>query len=204
MMESQWASALRGAGRVSDSIAHNKHALSQAEALHNDAPASAQYRVDVGVIERSVSEGLLLAGDAVAALRHAKRAEAILCRNLPAANDPFTLATCGHSLVTAGKAQLALSEPLDAAQSFREAEKIASLRSQAEPLNAIFRSDWARSEAALADGLVELADYPNARAMYDAALNNWSLLRQTNSLSAEDAHRAENATRAVAAISNVR
>jgi hypothetical protein len=156
------------------------------------------------VIERSVSEGLLLAGDAAAALRHAKHAEAILCENLPAANDPFTQATCGRSLVTAGNAQLALSEPSDAVQSFREAERIASTRSQLEPLNAIFRSDWARSEAALAAGLVELIDYPNARAMYDAALTNWSLLRQTNSLSAEDAHRAEYAAHALAAIPNIR
>ena len=204
VMESQWASALRGTRRISDSISHNEHALSQAEALHKDAPGSAEYRIDVGVIERSVSEGLLLAGDAAAALRHAKHAEAILCENLPAANDPFTQATCGRSLVTAGNAQLALSEPSDAVQSFREAERIASTRSQLEPLNAIFRSDWARSEVALAAGLAELADYPNARAMYDAALSNWSLLRQTNSLTAEDAHRAESATRGLAAIANTR
>jgi hypothetical protein len=106
--------------------------------------------------------------------------------------------------VTAGNAQLALSEASDAVQSFRQAEKIASTRSQLEPLNAIFRSDWARSEAALAAGYVKLADDPNARAMYDAALSNWSLLRETNSLSAEDAYRAEHATRALAAIPNMR
>jgi hypothetical protein len=39
--------------------------------------------------------------------------------------------------------------------------------------------------------------------MYDAALSNWSLLRQTNSLSAEDANRAESAARALAAIPNI-
>jgi tetratricopeptide (TPR) repeat protein len=202
-MESQWASALRATGRISDSIAHNEHALSQAEALHKDAPGSAEYRIDVGVIERSVSEGLLLARDAAAALRYAKRAETILCQNVPAVNDPFTQAACGRSLLTAGNAQLALNQTSDAVQSFREAEKIASTRSQLEPLNAIFRSDWARSEAALAAGLVQLTDYPNARAMYDAALSNWSLLRQTNSLSAEDANRAESAARALAAIPNI-
>jgi tetratricopeptide (TPR) repeat protein len=200
LMESQWAAALRGANHVADAILHSEHALTQAEALHQDAPGSAEYRIDVGVIERGVAEGLLLAGDAAGALRHAKRAESILCQNLAGATDPFTLATCGRSLVTAGNAQLALREPLDAVQSFREAETVAATRSQLEPLNAIFRSDWARSEAALAAGLVELGDYPNARAMYEASLRNWSLLRQSHSLTGEDAQRVEDATRAVVVI----
>ena len=204
LMESQWAAALRGTGQISNSLSHNEHALSQAETLHTDAPGSVEYRIDVGVIERNVAEGLLLAGDVPAALRHAKHAETILCQNLPTASDPFTSATCGRSLLTAGNAQLALLETSAAVQSFREAEKIASTRSQLEPLNAIFRSDWARSEAALADGLVRLADYSSATVMYDAALKNWSLLGQTNSLTAEDAHRADYATRALAALPNMR
>jgi non-specific serine/threonine protein kinase/serine/threonine-protein kinase len=204
IMESQSAAALRGAGRISDSISHNEHALSLAEGLHRDAPGSAQYRVDVGVILRNVSEGLLAAGDATAALRHATQAENILCQNAPGPADPFTSASCGRSLLAAGNSDLALNELSDAVQSFREAEKIASMRSQLEPLNAIFRSDWARSEAALAAGLAKVADNPGANAMYEAALQNWSLLRNANSLSAEDAHRAEEATRAFAALDSRR
>jgi len=51
---------------------------------------------------------------------------------------------------------------------------------------------------------VRLADYSSATVMYDAALKNWSLLGQTNSLTAEDAHRADYATRALAALPNMR
>jgi tetratricopeptide (TPR) repeat protein len=204
MMQSQWAAVLRGSGRISEAISHNERALSLAQALHHDAPGSAEYRVDVGVIERNVSEGLLAAGDAAAALRHATQAENILCQNAPVPADPFTAANCGRSLLAAGNSALALNEPLEAVQSFHEAEIIASTRSQLEPLNAIFRSDWARSEAALAAGLAKVADDPNASAMYEAALKNWSLLRNANSLSAEDAHRAEEATRAFAAFDSRR
>jgi len=204
IMESQSAAALRGAGRISDSISHNQHALALAEGLHHDAPGSAQYRLDVGVILRNVSEGLLVAGDAAAALRHATQAEDILCQNSQVQADPFTAASCGRSFLAAGNSALALNEPSDAVRSFREAEKIASTRSQLEPLNAIFRSDWARAEAGLAAGLAKVADDPSARAMYEAALKNWSLLRNANSLSAEDAHRAEEATRAFAALDSRR
>ena len=204
MMQSQWAAVLRGSGRISEALSHNERALSLAQALHHDAPGSAEYRVDVGVIERNVSEGLLAAGDAAAALRHATQAENILCQNAPVPADPFTAANCGRSLLAAGNSALALNEPLEAVQSFHEAEIIASTRSQLEPLNAIFRTDWARSEAALAAGLAKVADDPNASAMYEAALKNWSLLRNANSLSAEDAHRAEEATRAFAAFDSRR
>ena len=203
-MQSQWAAALRCAGRISEAISHNERALSLAQALYHDAPGSAEYRANVGVIERNVAEGLLAVGDAAAALDHVTQAEIILCKNAPAPVDPYTQANCGRSLLAAGNSQLALNEPSDAVQSFREAEKIASMRSQIEPLNAIFRSDWARSEAALAAGLAKVADDPSASAMYEAALKNWSLLRNANSLSAEDAHRAEEATRAFAALGSRR
>jgi tetratricopeptide (TPR) repeat protein len=204
IMQSQWAAALRCAGRISEAISHNERALSLAQALYHDAPGSAEYRANVGVIERNVAEGLLAVGDAAAALDHVTQAEIILCKNAPAPVDPYTQANCGRSLLAAGNSQLALNEPSDAVQSFREAEKIASMRSQIEPLNAIFRSDWARSEAALAAGLAKVADDPSASAMYEAALKNWSLLRNANSLSAEDAHRAEEATRAFAALGSRR
>ena len=200
LMESQWATALRETGRIPDSLAHNERAVSLAEALHHDAPASADYRINVGVIERNAAEGYLAAGDPGAALTHARRAETILCRDAANASDPYMQANCDRSLVTVGNTHLALNQAADAAPSFREAEKIASTRSQIEPLNAIFRSDWARAEAALAAGLVKTREYPEASALYEAAVKNWSLLRQTNSLTAEDARRAEDEGRAAAAI----
>jgi hypothetical protein len=36
--------------------------------------------------------------------------------------------------------------------------------------------------------------------MYEGALKSWSILRQNNSITAEDAHRANNATQALASL----
>ena len=200
IMQSQWAAALRGSGRISEALTHNERALNLAHALSHDAPGSVEYSSDVGVIERNFAEGLLAGGDAAAALHHVTQAEIILCKPAPAPADPYTQANCGRALIAAGNSHLALNQPSDAVQAFSEAEKIASTRSQLEPLNAIFRSDWARSQAALAAGLGKIADYPNAHTMYEGALKNWSLLRQTNSLSPEDAYRDEEAAKALTAL----
>jgi len=200
VVESQWAAALRGAGQVAGAVAHNERALQLALTLSHDAPANLQFRSDVGISERKLSDGLMAAGNIAGALHYAEQAGLILCQGKPAPSDAFTLANCGRSLVAAGNAHLALHDSTAALGDYRRAEKIASERSQAEPANAVFRSDWARSQAALAGGLASVADNQAARQSFDDALNNWSILRQANSLSAEDAHRADVAAHALAAL----
>jgi tetratricopeptide (TPR) repeat protein len=204
VVEGQWAAALSGAAQVSAAVAHNEKALALAQALSRDAPGSVQYRSDVGISERKLSEGLLAAGNAAGALHHAELAGRVLCPNGPAPADSFTLSNCGQSLLAAGSAQLALDNPKAALSAYRKAEKIASARSQAEPLNAAFRSDWAHSEAALAGGLAKAGDDQASRGMYEGALTIWSALRQAKSLTGEDAHRAADAMQALAALSSQR
>jgi len=199
VVESQWAAGLRGSGQAAEAVAHNEQALRLAQALSHDTPASPQYRSDVGISERKLSDGLLAAGDATGALNYAQLAAQILCQGKPAP-VAFILANCGRSLVASGNAHIALHDSNSALMDYRKAEKIASERSQAEPSNAIFRSDWARSQAALADGFAKTADYKAACGTYQEALNNWSILRQAKSLSAEDAHRADQAEHASAAL----
>lgn len=200
VVESQWAAGLRGSGQAAEAVAHNEQALRLAQALSRDTPASPQYRSDVGISERKLSDGLLAAEDAAGALHHAEQAGLILCQGKPAPTAPFILANCGRSLVSAGNAHLALHDSNAAVLDYRKAENIASERSKAEPSNAIFRSDWARSQAALAGGLAKIADNQAARRTYQEALNNWSILRQAKSLSAEDAHRADEAVHALVAL----
>ncbi len=166
VVESQWADALSGAAQVSAAVAHNEKALSFAQALSQDAPGSVQYRSDVGISERKLSRStLLISGNAAEALHHAEQAGQILCPNEAAPADSFTLANCGQSLLAAGNAQLAIHNPTAALATYRKAEKIAFGRSQAEPLNAVLRSDWAHSQAALAGGLAETGDYQASRGM---------------------------------------
>jgi tetratricopeptide (TPR) repeat protein len=204
VVETEWAAALRGAGRISEAVAHNELALHLAQALSRDAPASVQYRSEVGISERKLSEGLLAGGNAARALDHARQAGLILCQNEPSPVDSYNLANCGRALVAAGNAHLALHHPNAAVLAYRKAEKMASALSQADPVNVIFRSDWARSQVALAGGLTQVADYQAARGMYEGALTCWSILRQAKSLSAEDAHRADNAAQALAALRSQR
>jgi hypothetical protein len=82
----------------------------------------------------------------------------------------------------------------------KQAEQIAAARPQADPANAVFRSDWARAQAALGSGLAQSADLQGARNMYEGALKSWSILRENNSITAEDTHRANNATQALASL----
>jgi hypothetical protein len=77
---------------------------------------------------------------------------------------------------------------------------ISSAQSEADPSNTIFRSDSARAQAALASALAQAGDTEAARSAYSAALTNWSILRQANSISAEDSHRSEDAALALAAL----
>lgn len=198
IVEAQWAAALRGAGQTSAGVTHNELSLRLAVALSHDAPASAQYRTDVGIAERKLSEALLAAGDAAGALHQAEQAGLILCQSEQHPTDPYTLANCGRSLVSAGNAHLAMHDADRAVIAYRKAEEIASQRSQADPQNAIFRSDWARSQAALAGGLAALGDSRAARDLYQQALNNWSILRQAKSLTGQDAHRSDDSALALA------
>jgi len=204
VVENEWAAALRGSGRAAEGVAHNEQALHLAQGLSHDAPASAQYRTDVGISGRKLSEGLLAAGDAAGALHQAEQAEAVLCQGNPAPTDAYTVANCGRSLLAAGNAHLALHNASAAIADYRKAEKIAAERSQAEPANAIFRSDWARSQSGLAGGLAKTGDSQAARSEYAEALKNWAMLLQAKSISAEDAHRADGAAQALAALPKVR
>jgi tetratricopeptide (TPR) repeat protein len=200
VVEAQWAQALRIANQLPEAISHNERALQLAESLSKDAPGSVQYRADVGANERKLAESLTAAGNGPAALHHAQQAVQILCRSDPPPTDPNSLANCGRALVVAGTAYAFSHNSAAALSSFREAETIASARSQADPRNAIFRSDWARSQAALAAELAETGDFSSARTMYEAALASWSILRSTKAISAEDAHRSDAAAQALAAL----
>jgi tetratricopeptide (TPR) repeat protein len=202
IVESQWAAALRGAGKAPEGLVHNETALQLAQALSNDAPDSTQYHVDVGITERKLSEGLLAAGETSAALHHAGQAVQILCSG--GSSNPNTLINCGRSELAAGNAYLALHDPKAAEPALRRAEKIASSLSQADPMNAVMHSDAARAQAALAAALAQSGDEQSARTMYAKALASWSILRQTKSISAEDAHRSDEAAMTLAHLSSSR
>jgi len=200
VVEAQYAAALRGAGQVAEAVAHNQKALELARSLSHDAPKSTQYRIDIGISERKLSEGLLAANDPAAALHHALLAEQILCQDEASAKNANTLANCGRTQLAIGKAHLASHNLTAADAALRKAQTIASAQSQADPLNAVFRSDAARSNAALAEALAQGGDTVSARASYKEALDNWSILRQKSSISAEDAHRSEEAALALSAL----
>jgi tetratricopeptide (TPR) repeat protein len=198
VVETQWAAALRGAGHIAEGVAHNQKALRLAMALSQDAPKSAQYRTDVGVDERKLSDGLLAAGDAAASLHHAEQASEILCQNASAAINVGNLTHCGRSHLSTGNAYLALNNPKAAETALQKAETIAAAQSKTDPINAILRSDSARAQAALAAALVQTGDERSARTMYETALTNWSTLRQANAISADDAYRSNDAALAFA------
>ena len=204
VMEAEWGAALRAENQIAAGLAHDRRALSLAQALSHDAPGSAQYRSDIGVIERELSEGLLAAGDKTEALRHAEQAEEILCRSEPVQPDAYTHSNCGMAMLAAGNAYLASHNSQAAIFTYRKAEAVASSLSQADPANTIFRSDWAHAQASLAGALASSGDNLGARSLYEGALNGWSILRQTRSLSAEDGHRADDVTKALSALRSER
>ena len=201
VVEAQWAAALRGAGPVREGVAHNEAALRIAQALSQDAPKSAQYRVDVGVSERKLSEGLLAAGDFAGALRHAQQAGQILCQDEAATKrNPNTVANCGRAQLAMGNAYLAMHDAKAAVPVSHKARDLSTAQSLADPLNALFRSDSARSQTALAAALAQAGDTRAASDAYKEALNSWAMLRQARSMSAEDAHRADEAAEGMAAL----
>jgi hypothetical protein len=156
------------------------------------------------VIESEVSEGLLADGDKAGALLHAQKAEEILCPGEPTDTEPYTRATCGRSLLAVGNAYLAAHDPNAGIVAYRKAESIASTLSQADPANAIFRSDWAHAQASLGGALALIGDNTAARNMFEGALNRWSILRQARALSNEDSYRADDAAQALGALRSKR
>ena len=200
-VEAEWAAALRGAGNPTEGLVHNRKAVQLAESLQQSSPNSLQYRTDVGVNERKLAEGLLATGDAKAALAAAGRAEAALCAEAAGASSPNRLANCGRTQLITGNTLLALHNPIAAELSMRKAESIASGLANGDPKSAVFRSDAARSQAGLAAALEQAGDAAAATQMYRQALQNWSVLRRANSITAEDSRRCELATLALAAFS---
>jgi hypothetical protein len=200
IVEAQWAAALRGTQQVAQGVQHNERALQLAQALSKDAPQSTQYRIDVGVSERKLSEGLLAANDVTGALHHAEEAAQVLCQDEAGAKNPNTVANCGRAQLAMGRAYLALHNASAAKTALGKAETISAGQAKADPANAIFRSDLARSAAALAAALAQSGDAQAATWSYQEALQNWSMLREAKSISAEDAHRADDARAALAAL----
>jgi len=200
VVEAQRAAALRGAGQVVEGLAHNQNALRLALLLSKDAPNSTQYQVDVGISERKLSEGLLAAGDALAALHSAEQAAQILCQDGPAGKNPGTLSNCGRAQLAAGNAYLALHKPKAAEGVLQKAMTVASARSLADPANAIVRSDLARAQAAMAAALAQSGDAQSAQQAYTTALNTWSMLRQAKSISGEDSYRSDQAALALSTL----
>jgi hypothetical protein len=80
------------------------------------------------------------------------------------------------------------------------AQTIATAQSKADPANAIFRSDAARSSAVLATAQAQSGDSQAATLSHQEALQNWSNLREAKSISAEDAHRSDEAKASLAAL----
>jgi tetratricopeptide (TPR) repeat protein/tRNA A-37 threonylcarbamoyl transferase component Bud32 len=198
IVETQWAAALRGAGQIPAAIEHNRQALAIAEALSREAPQSAQYRADVASAERKLSESLLAGGDRSGAHDHAERSRAIFCGALGAASDTFTQANCGRALLSLGNALTKLTNTQQALEVYRSAEQTARRVSQADAVNAIYRSDLARSQVALAAGLGRVGQAEAAVDMYRESLANWSILRKANSMSAEDEYRSADAAQQMA------
>ena len=197
VVEAQRAAALRGAGQVVEGLAHNQNALRLAQALSKDAPNSTQYQVDVGISQRKLSDGLLAAGDASAALHNAEQAGQILCVDGAAGANPGTLSNCGRAQLAAGNAYLALHKPRAAEAVLKKATATATARSLADPANTIVLSDLARAQTAMAAALAQSGDNQSAQEAYTKALNTWSMLRQAKAISGEDSYRSGQAALAL-------
>jgi len=197
--EAELGAVLRADNQTAKGLAHERRALSLAQALNKDAPQDAQYRTDVGNIERELSVSLLAASDGSGASHHAGLAAQLLCDDQPAQADSYTLDNCSRSLIALGNAQGAVHSDKDALASFRRGVQIALSLFQADSANAVFRSDLAGAQAALAASLMKVGDASDANIEYQHALANWSTLRVAGSLSHQDGLLAEIAAKAIAA-----
>ena len=207
VVENEFAAALRASGHAADGLEHNQRALRLAQALSQDSPKSLQYRMDVGITQRKLAEGFLATGNAAAALHYAEQASLILCAETPATGksaDATTTANCGRTWRVAGSARLALHDNKSAELALRKAETIASTQVMADPQNVVFRSDAARSQAALAAALAQARDLDAAQKMYVQALANWARLQQSNAMTADDTQRCTEASAALAGLMKVR
>jgi tetratricopeptide (TPR) repeat protein len=201
IVETQYAAALRVSGDLKGALEHNLKALHLAEALNQAAPQNVEYRADVAIDHRKLAETLLAAGDGEGALDHASRANTLLTDLAGSSNDAYLKSNTGRAVLFVGHAQLLLGHAAAAVGCFRRAQQMADSLSQADPVNAVFRSDLARSESSLAAALARLRQVDEARDWYHRAMADWSKLRDSHTLSAEDASRADETALGLADIS---
>jgi len=198
--ENHYATALRMAGDPKAALPHNLRSLALAEALSKAGPDSVEYRADAGISHRKLAETLLAVGDVRGALDHASRAATILCESTGSSGDAYLQSHCGRAALATGDAQMGLREPAAAAQSYRRAEEIAAKLSEADPLNTVLRSDLARAELSLGATLARVHRFVEAKDCYRRAMEDWAELRTHQALTAEDAHRADETARGLAAV----
>lgn len=127
---------------MSISVTNNEQTLRLAKALSQDLPDSTQYRIDVGIGERRLADGLLAAAEGASTLHHAEQAMLILCREDVPTGNASTLSNCGRAQLAADNTNLALHNPNAAQTILRKAAKITSTLCENNPPNAIFRSIW--------------------------------------------------------------
>ncbi|HEY3739460.1 MAG TPA: protein kinase [Bryobacteraceae bacterium] len=197
VVENDWAAALTASGDPQTAIAHNLKSVELATVLSTETPNSTEFLADLALSRRKLSDSMLAAGDAKGALEHALVSCKILCTNH---RDAFFEANCGRALLSIGNAHMQMNNPAAAVAVFREAEQIAVERSKADPASAIYRSDLGRAAAKLAAALVQVGKFEDAAQMYRETLDNFAILRDRNSLSPEDSHRADLATQGLSAI----
>ena len=169
VVETQLAAALRAAGDPQAALPHSQKALKLAEALSEASPSSREYRADVGIDTRKLAETMISLGKGTVALELSSQAVAILCGTTAGLQDAYLQANCGRAVLFVGHSEMLLNRPGEAAQSYRRAEQMAAKLSQKDPVNAILRSDLARSEASMATALTQLHKYEEAHTAYARA-----------------------------------
>lgn len=198
IVETQWAAALRVNGDAKAALVQNRNAIALATKLIRSDPTNTDNHADLGIDERKMGETLLAAGNAAEAVATAKDAEAILCANREQSNS-YLQSHCGRAYAVAGNAELKLGHLAAAVAALQQAAQIASSTLQKDPANAIYRSDLGRAQSSLAVALARSGHVDDAKAAFESATQNWAALRAANSLTAEDAWRAEEAAKMLAA-----
>jgi tetratricopeptide (TPR) repeat protein len=201
LVETQYAAALRGSGDFAGALVYNRKALERVEALSARTPGSLEYRTDIGVDHRKLADTLLASGNLRAAFEESEEGARLLCSMAGDSADAYLKASCGRALVVSGLAQSELGRGDSAVTTLRRAVAMASDVSRADPQNAIFRSDLARSKTACATGLQRDRRTEEAKQEYARALVDWSVLRKSKAITSEDSHRAEETEAALAALS---
>jgi eukaryotic-like serine/threonine-protein kinase len=192
--ETQLAAALRAAGNLDAALEQNRNALALATALSKVDAANSDYQADVGIDERKLADTLLARGEAPQAVGAAKDAESVLCTHAGPGSTYLT-ANCDRALATEGNAQLALGRAAQASEALAKAETLAAANLAKDSTNAIYRSDLARAQSALALALARWDRAAEAQAAHERATQNWAALRTAGALTAEDSWRAAEADR---------